>query len=65
MKLLTQRNEEVIGLLYLGYNRKQIADVLNITIGSVNDHVRRTYSKLGLKCSSKTVGLIRWVMLGE
>ncbi len=44
----TERQEEVMKLMILGYSPEGIADKLCITKGSVNLHVHAIYKKLGL-----------------
>jgi DNA-binding NarL/FixJ family response regulator len=44
---LTQREQEVLGLLSKGHLDKEIADQLGISIYTVHEHVRNIFDKLG------------------
>ena len=44
---LTQREQEVLGLLSKGHPDKEIADALGISIHTVHEHVRNILEKLG------------------
>ena len=43
---LTQREQEVLNLVARGYKRREIAEMLNITVGTVGIHINNTYRKL-------------------
>ncbi|MAC80481.1 MAG: DNA-binding response regulator [Rhodobacteraceae bacterium] len=43
---LTQREHEVLSLVARGYKRREIADLLNISVGTVGIHINNTYKKL-------------------
>jgi DNA-binding NarL/FixJ family response regulator len=46
---LSPREWEVLGLLARGYSYKEIADVLQISLPTVNTHIHRTYEKLHVR----------------
>lgn len=52
---LTPRESEVLRLLAQGHAYKEIADVLSISMGTVNTHVRRIYSKLHVQSRMQAV----------
>ena len=45
---LTDREQSVLGLVLLGYNEKRIADVLKISVKTVESHMRSIYRKTGV-----------------
>ena len=45
---LTDREHSVLGLILLGYTEKKIADVLKISIKTVESHMRSIYRKTGV-----------------
>lgn len=49
LNLLTEREKEVLTLLGQGLNNKEIAGLLNITEGTVKNHVSNLIAKLGLR----------------
>lgn len=55
---LTQREGEVLRLLAQGYAYKEIADALSISMGTVNTHVRRIYSKLHVQSRTQAVAMV-------
>lgn len=46
---LTPRQKEVLKLLYDGHSYKQIAAICNISIDTLNSHVKAIYPKLNIK----------------
>ena len=54
-KELTNREIDVLKLLVLGYNNKEIADKLCITHHTVKAHLTQVYKKLGVKNRSKAI----------
>jgi DNA-binding NarL/FixJ family response regulator len=55
---LTQRESEVLHLLAQGHAYKEIADALSISMGTVNTHVRRIYSKLHVQSRTQAVAMV-------
>jgi DNA-binding NarL/FixJ family response regulator len=55
---LTQRESEVLRLLAQGHAYKEIADTLSISMGTVNTHVRRIYSKLHVQSRTQAVAAV-------
>jgi DNA-binding NarL/FixJ family response regulator len=52
---LSAREEEVLRLLAKGRRSKEIADELNVSIGTVNTHVRHIYEKLHVRSRAEAV----------
>jgi len=52
---LTPREREVLGLLARGYLYKEIANNLNISIPTVNTHIRKIYEKLHVQSRGRAV----------
>ena len=52
---LSPREREVLELLARGYLYKEIADLLHISVPTVNTHVRRIYEKLHVRSRSQAV----------
>ncbi|MBF0558701.1 MAG: response regulator transcription factor [Nitrospirae bacterium] len=53
---LTNKETEVLRYLSKGFSNKKIAEILNISPGTVNSHLDRIYQKLG--CSNRSVACI-------
>ena len=45
---LSEREQDVLSLLFLGYSEKRIADALNISLKTVESHVYSMYRKTGV-----------------
>ncbi|AKH87792.1 HTH-type transcriptional regulator MalT [Edwardsiella tarda] len=45
---LTQREWQVLGLIYSGYSNEQIADELAVAATTIKTHIRNLYQKLGV-----------------
>ena len=54
---LTDREQEVLGLLVEGHTYKRIADKLAISYGTVNRHVSNVYVKLHVHSVNEAVAL--------
>jgi DNA-binding NarL/FixJ family response regulator len=52
---LTTREEDILRLLAKGNRSKEIADVLDISSGTVNTHVRHIYDKLHVRSRAEAV----------
>ena len=50
---LTQREHDVIALVFRGSNNKEVARSLNISVGTVKSHMRGVMSKLGARCRTE------------
>ena len=59
---LTPREQEVLGLLVQGKTNREIAQALNISVGTVKAHVEHIIAKLGV--SDRTQAAVRAVELG-
>ncbi len=46
---LTQREWQVLGLIYSGYSNNQIADELDVASTTIKTHIRNLYQKLGVE----------------
>jgi HD-GYP domain-containing protein (c-di-GMP phosphodiesterase class II) len=63
---LTQREAEVIGLLARGYQTKQVAATLQISVKTADRHVQNAYSKIGISSRAAAAlfamehGLLTW-----
>ena len=56
---LTPREEAILRLLAKGGRSKEIADALQIGVGTVNTHVRHIYEKLHVR--SRAEAVVRFV----
>lgn len=56
--LISPREEEVLRLLADGYPYKQIADAMNVSMGTVRTYIERIYSKLHVH--SRTEAVIKY-----
>lgn len=52
---LTQREWQVLGLIYSGYSNEQIAGELDIAATTIKTHIRNLYQKLGVSHRSQAV----------
>jgi len=59
---LTEREQEILGLLAQGQSNRQIAGTLFISVGTVKGHVNHIFSKLEVK--NRTQALVRARELG-
>jgi len=62
---LSQREREVLELLARGYLYKEIMDSLNVSRGTLNTYVRRTYEKLHVRSRSQAVAKFSHFSLNE
>jgi DNA-binding NarL/FixJ family response regulator len=62
---LSQREREVLELLARGYLYKEIMDLLNISRGTLNTYVRRTYEKLHVRSRAQAVAKFSHFSLNE
>lgn len=58
MKKLTPREFEIVELLSKGFLYKEIADQLNITIGTVKQHIHNTYEKLQVNNRTEAINKV-------
>ena len=61
LETLTQREAQVLALVSRGWQNKQIAYDLGIAIGTVGQHLKSIYNKLGV--SNRTTASILFVQL--
>lgn len=52
---LTSREQQVLEYVALGYSDKQIAEQLEITLQTVNSHLKNIYTKLGVHSRSQAI----------
>ncbi|WP_428927748.1 LuxR C-terminal-related transcriptional regulator [Marinibacterium sp. SX1] len=52
---LTQREQEILSLVARGYKRREIAEMLSITVGTVGIHINNTYKKLKVSTNIEAV----------
>jgi DNA-binding CsgD family transcriptional regulator len=45
---LTRREREVLALMVKGHTKMQIAEQLSIAVGTVKNHLKNIYAKLGV-----------------
>lgn len=62
---LSQREREVLELLARGYLYKEIMDLLNVSRGTLNTYVRRTYEKLHVRSRAQAVAKFSHFSLNE
>ncbi len=62
---LSQREREVLELLARGYLYKEIIDLLNVSRGTLNTYIRRTYEKLHVCSRSQAVAKFSHFSLNE
>jgi len=55
LEQLTAREKEILGLLAQGFAYKEMADALQISIGTINTHVLRIYQKLHVSSRGEAV----------
>jgi len=55
---LTDREKEVVDVLLKGLAYKEIAVTLGITAGTVNDHVKKIYTKMHVNSKSELISVI-------
>ena len=59
---LTDRERTILRLLAGGYSNKEIGELLNITDGTVKNHISNLLSKLGVR--DRTRAVLRAIDLG-
>jgi DNA-binding NarL/FixJ family response regulator len=59
---LAPREIEVLHLLSAGLPYKQIADELELSMGTIRTYVRRLYSKLEVNC--RTEAVVKYLTIG-
>lgn len=52
---LTIREKEILNLLVKGYSRKMVASACNLSIHTVNTHIKNVYEKLQVNSVSEAV----------
>lgn len=55
LQKLTPREKELLSYLAKGYSYKEIADKLNISVGTVNKHIYNIYEKLHVNSNTEAV----------
>jgi DNA-binding NarL/FixJ family response regulator len=56
---LTEREQAVLNLILEGYLYKQIADQLDLSVYTVNFHIRNIYGKLQVHSRAEAVAKLR------
>ena len=59
MATLTQREREILVCLSKGYQDKEIADALKISVWTVHGHVKNVFEKLGVH--SRTEAVVKYL----
>jgi len=52
---LTSSEKEVIKLLSLGHSAKEIAEILSLSVLTVNTHLHNIYQKIGVRSATQAV----------
>lgn len=63
--ILSQREREVLELLARGYIYKEIMEMLHVSRGTVNTHIRRIYEKLHVRSRAQAVAKFSHFSLGD
>jgi len=53
--LLGKKEKEVLDLMYRGFSRKELAEILNVSTNTIGTHVKRIYKKLGVASRSEAI----------
>ncbi|MFD1804903.1 HTH-type transcriptional regulator MalT [Pasteurella oralis] len=56
---LTQREWQVLGLIYSGYSNEQISDELQVAITTIKTHIRNLYQKINVANRSEAIDYTR------
>lgn len=56
---LTQREWQVLGLIYSGYSNEQISDELQVATTTIKTHIRNLYQKIGVMNCSEAIAYTR------
>ncbi len=56
---LTQREWQVLGLIYSGYSNDQIAGELAVASTTIKTHIRNLYQKLGVTHRSEAMNQVQ------
>ncbi len=59
--ILSFKQEQVLSLVALGYSDKQIADRLNITYGTVRNHIDKAVLKLNAQNRTHAVMIYKFI----
>jgi DNA-binding NarL/FixJ family response regulator len=62
---LTEREREILALLSEGYNNREIAEALVISVGTVKNHVHNILDKLDVHTRKQAAMVARQLALGE
>lgn len=63
MSPLTQREWQVLGLIYSGYSNEQISEELQVAITTIKTHIRNLYQKIGVTCRSEAITYTRKLLV--
>ena len=64
-KLITDRELQVLHLLYQGTKRSEIAEQLFISEGTVKNHIKKVYSKLGVNSITEFLKTVEFLLKEE
>ena len=56
---LTQREWQVLGLIYSGYSNEQISDELQVATTTIKTHIRNLYQKIGVANRNEAIAYTR------
>ncbi len=62
---LTEREQEVLGLIVKGYSNLEIAKALHLSVSTIKTHVSNLYSKLEVKRRGQAIGKARKLRIVE
>lgn len=62
---LTEREQEVLGLIVKGYSNLEIAQALHLSVSTIKTHVSNLYSKLEVKRRGQAIGKARKLRIVE
>ncbi len=65
LSLLSKREIEVVNLLASGYTNQEIADILYISVHTVNDHTKKIYKKLDVHSRLEAVAMVNRLKITE
>lgn len=57
-QMLTPSQNDVVSLLIQGYTNKEIAEELNVKVGTVKCHLFQIYKNYGLKCDRELIAKV-------
>lgn len=59
---LTQREWQVLGLIYSGYSNEQISDELQVALTTIKTHIRNLYQKIGVTNRNEAINYTKTLL---